>query len=142
MHKAEPYVQLQKSVSVKFLPSFLLILVLAGVLAAQQRPRINQRVDSTRLTRLGQTTHPLTRTGRDLGRAAADLPMERIQMQLSSSPEQEAALEQLLADQHDPASPHFQEWLTPGAVRRAFRARPAGYRRGCGVASGQRFPGG
>ncbi|MGD0778651.1 MAG: protease pro-enzyme activation domain-containing protein [Candidatus Solibacter sp.] len=93
--------------------SFLLFLALAGVLTAQQRPRINQRVDSTRLTRLGQTTHPLTRTGRDLGRAAADLPMERIQMQLSSSPEQEAALAQLLADQHDPASPHFQEWLTP-----------------------------
>ena len=93
--------------------SFLLIFALAGVLTAQQRPRINQRVDSTRLTRLDRTTHPLTRTGRDLGRAAADLPMERIQMQLSSSPEQEAALEQLLADQHDPASPHFQEWLTP-----------------------------
>ena len=93
--------------------SFLLILALAGVLTAQPRPRITQRVDSTRLTRLGQTTHPLTRSGRDLGRAARDLPMERIQMQLSGSPEQEAALEQLLADQHDPASPHFQEWLTP-----------------------------
>ncbi|MCX6628381.1 MAG: protease pro-enzyme activation domain-containing protein, partial [Candidatus Solibacter sp.] len=93
--------------------SFLLIFALAGVVTAQQRPRINQRVDSTRLTRLGRTTHPLTRTGRDLGRAAADLPMERIQMQLSSSPEQEAALEQLLADQHDSASPRFQQWLTP-----------------------------
>jgi subtilase family serine protease len=65
------------------------------------------------MTRLGHTTHPLTRSGRDLGRAAADLPMERIQMQLSSSPEQEADLEQLLAGQHDAASPHFQEWLTP-----------------------------
>jgi subtilase family serine protease len=39
--------------------------------------------------------------------------MERIQMQLSGSPEQQAELEQLLADQHDAASPHFQEWLTP-----------------------------
>src|ERR1039457_4454518 len=93
--------------------SLLLIFALAVVVTAQQRPRINQRVDSTRLTRLGRTTHPLTRSGRDLGRAAAALPMERIQMQLSSSPEQEAALEQMLADQHDPASPHFQEWLTP-----------------------------
>jgi pseudomonalisin len=66
-----------------------------------------------RMTRIGHTTHPLTRSGRDLGRAAADLPMERIQMQLTSSPEQEAELEQLLAGQHDAASPHFQEWLTP-----------------------------
>ena len=34
-------------------------------------------------------------------------------MQLSSSPEQQAALEELLAGQHDAASPHFREWLTP-----------------------------
>ncbi|HEX7598867.1 MAG TPA: protease pro-enzyme activation domain-containing protein, partial [Polyangia bacterium] len=93
--------------------SFLLIFALTGVLTAQQRPRISQRVDSTRITRLGRTTHPLTRSARDLGRAPADLPMERIQMQLSSSPEQQEALEELLAGQHDPASPHFQEWLTP-----------------------------
>src|SRR5450631_924660 len=39
--------------------------------------------------------------------------MERIQMQLSSSPEQEAALAQLLVEQHDPASNRFQQWLTP-----------------------------
>jgi subtilase family serine protease len=39
--------------------------------------------------------------------------MERIQMQLTSSPEQEAELEQLLSGQHDAASPHFQEWLSP-----------------------------
>jgi subtilase family serine protease len=83
------------------------------VLTAQQRPRIAQRVDNTRITRLGHTTHPLTRSGRDLGRAALDLPMERIQMQLTSSPEQQAALEQWLALQHDAASPHFQEWLSP-----------------------------
>ena len=83
------------------------------MLAAQQRPRIDERVDSARVIRLGRTTHPFTRSGRDLGRAAADLPMERIQMQLSSSPEQQAALEELLAGQNDAASPHFQEWLTP-----------------------------
>jgi pseudomonalisin len=86
---------------------------LAGVLTAQSRPRVSQRVDSTRITRIGHTTHPLTRSGRDLGRAAADLPMERIQMLLTSSPEQEAELEELLAGQHDAASPHFQEWLSP-----------------------------
>ena len=93
--------------------SFLLIFALAGVLTAQPRPRVSQRVDSTRMTRIGHTTHPLTRSGRDLGRASSDLPMERIQMLLTSSPEQEAELEQLLAGQHDAASPHFQEWLTP-----------------------------
>jgi subtilase family serine protease len=39
--------------------------------------------------------------------------MDRILMELQSSPEQDAALEQLIAGQHDPASPHYQRWLTP-----------------------------
>jgi hypothetical protein len=93
--------------------SFLLVLAFAGVLTAQLRPRIDQRVDNARVIRLDRTTHPLARLGRDLGRAAADVPMERIQMQLSSSPEQQAALEELFAGHYDAASPHFQEWLTP-----------------------------
>ena len=39
--------------------------------------------------------------------------MERILLDLASSPEQEAALEQLLAEQQDPASPRYHAWLTP-----------------------------
>jgi subtilase family serine protease len=39
--------------------------------------------------------------------------MERILLVLQTSPEQEAALEQLIADQHDPSSPRYQQWLTP-----------------------------
>src|ERR1039457_3817277 len=84
------------------------------------------------MTRLGPTTHPLTRSGRDLGRAAADLPMERIQMQLSSSPEQQAELEQLLAGQHDAASPHFQEWLSPEQFGERFGPAQQGIDAGVG----------
>jgi pseudomonalisin len=90
-----------------------LVLFSCGLLTAQQAPRIHQPIDAARLHRLPRTTHPLTATGRDLGRAIAELPMERIQMQLASNPEQQAALEQLIAAQHDPASPEFQQWLTP-----------------------------
>jgi subtilase family serine protease len=39
--------------------------------------------------------------------------MDRVLLELQTSPEQEAALEQLIADQHDPASPRYQRWLTP-----------------------------
>jgi len=39
--------------------------------------------------------------------------MERILLQLASSSEQEAALEQLLVEQQDPASPRYHAWLTP-----------------------------
>jgi len=41
---------------------------------------------------------------------------------LKSSPEQEAALEQLLAEQQDPASPHYREWLTPRQFGERFGA--------------------
>jgi pseudomonalisin len=80
---------------------------------AQPRPRITQRVDSTRTTLLNRTTHPAARIGRDVGRTQPDLAMDRVLLELQGSPEQEAALEQLIADQHDPTSPRYQRWLTP-----------------------------
>jgi len=39
--------------------------------------------------------------------------MERVQLLLNSSPEQQAALEQLLRDQQDPSSLEYHRWLTP-----------------------------
>ena len=93
--------------------SFALALAACSLLTAQQTPRIHQPIDAARIERLPRTTHPLAAAGRDSGRASADLPMERIQMQLKSSPEQQAALDQLVAAQHDPGSPLFQHWLTP-----------------------------
>jgi subtilase family serine protease len=94
--------------------SVLTIAFLAcGALHAQPSNRINQRIDNARTVRLAGGVHPATRAARDLGRAAAELPMERMMMQLTSSPEQQAALEDLLAGQHDPASPDFHRWLTP-----------------------------
>jgi subtilase family serine protease len=50
--------------------------------------------------------------------------MERILLQLSSSPEQEAALAQLLAEQQDPASPRFHQWLSPEQFGEQFGAAP------------------
>jgi subtilase family serine protease len=50
--------------------------------------------------------------------------MDRIIMELQSSPEQEAALEQLIADQHDPSSARYQQWLTPEQFGEMFGATP------------------
>src|SRR4051794_6146959 len=90
-----------------------LLLASATFLVAQPRPRINQRIDGTRVLRVAGSTHRAIGGARDLGRANADLPMERIVMELASSAEQQADLEQLLAAQHDPSAPEFQKWLTP-----------------------------
>src|SRR4051794_11804487 len=88
-------------------------LLICAVTHGQVRPRIAGRVDNSRTRRLAQTIHPATAISRDLGRARGELMMERILLELQSSPEQLAALDQLIAEQHDPASPHYQRWLTP-----------------------------
>jgi subtilase family serine protease len=48
--------------------------------------------------------------------------MERMLLQLTSSHGQQVALEQLLADQQDPASPRYHVWLTPEQFGEQFGA--------------------
>jgi subtilase family serine protease len=48
--------------------------------------------------------------------------MERMLLHLTSSAEQTAAIEQLLADQQDPASPRYHAWLTPEQFGEQFGA--------------------
>jgi len=93
--------------------AFLLCSALASTVHAQQSPRITQRVDENSVVRLLNTRHPLALPENDRGRVAGELPMERIQLQLNSSPEQEAALNRLLEDQQDSSSPNYHAWLTP-----------------------------
>ena len=90
-----------------------IILACIGALHAQVRPRLTQPVDNRSFVRLPRTTHPLANPGNDAGRAAPDLALDRMILQLKSSPEQQAALDQLVAEQHDPSSPHYRQWLTP-----------------------------
>jgi pseudomonalisin len=91
----------------------LLSCVLAGGLSAQVRPRIVQTIDERALVRLSGSVHPRVSGASDIGRVAANLPMERVLLHLSASAEQEAALEQLLAAQQDPSAPDYHQWLTP-----------------------------
>ena len=95
---------------------------LSSTLLAQPRARVTDRIDPSRVLRLANTTHPLTRGATDLGRVNGDLPMERILLQLTSSGAQLAELDALLADQQDPASARFQQWLTPDEFGERFGA--------------------
>ena len=70
-------------------------------------------MDENSVLILANTRHPLAMPKNDRGRVAPGLSMERILLQLNSSPEQQAALDQLLEDQQDPSSPNYQNWLTP-----------------------------
>jgi subtilase family serine protease len=82
--------------------------------------RITQAVDEARLVRLQGNTHPMARPEFDQGSASPDLPMERMMLVLKRSPDQEAALERLMAEQLDKSSPNYHRWLTPEEFGQRF----------------------
>jgi hypothetical protein len=88
--------------------------------AAGPLPLITQPVDNSQLTVLKGNTHPLARLVYDMGKAPADLPMNRMLLVLKRSPEQEYALQKLLDDQQDKASPNYHKWLTPEQYGKQF----------------------
>ncbi len=75
--------------------------------------RITERIDDSRLVRLPGNIHPQARAEFDRGAVAPSLPMERIQLLLKRSPQQEAALVKFMDEQINPKSPNFHHWLTP-----------------------------
>ena len=83
-------------------------------------PRVTDRVDIARLVTLTGNTHPLARAQYDQGAAPPDLPMNRIMLVLKRSPDQEAALQDLLAQQQVTGSPSFHKWLTPDQFGQQF----------------------
>jgi len=72
--------------------------------------QITQPVDPSRLQALPNHLPRWANPANDLGVASPDLALTMV---LARSPQQEAALVQLLADQKNPASPDFHRSLTP-----------------------------
>jgi pro-kumamolisin-like protein/Big-like domain-containing protein len=110
------------------------LLALAGVrVAAQTKPessatgqaavipaRITQAIDEARMVQLKGNVHPLARGEFDQGAVSNAAPMKRMLLLLQRSPEQEAALQQLMAEQMSKESPNFHKWLTPEEFGRQF----------------------
>jgi hypothetical protein len=84
------------------------------------RPRVTDRVDTSQLTVLSGNTHPLARAQYDQGAAQPNLPMDRMQLVLKRSAEQEAALQDLLEQQQVKSSPSYHKWLTPDQFGQQF----------------------
>ncbi len=78
-----------------------------------QRNRILRPVDNRSMVRLRGTLHPQARAAFDQGPASPILKMQRMTLFFQPTAEQQAALDQLLAEQQDPSSPNYHKWLTP-----------------------------
>jgi hypothetical protein len=81
--------------------------------AAPATPQIVQPIDEGKMMQLKGNTHPSARPEFDEGAVAPSSSMDRILLVLQRSPEREAALEQFMKEQLDPASPNFHRWLSP-----------------------------
>jgi hypothetical protein len=88
--------------------------------ATQPKSRIIEPIDETNLRTLSGSTHPLARAEFDQGPVSPDLRAQRMLLVLSRSPEQETALQQLLAEQQDKTSSSFHQWLSPEQFGQQF----------------------
>jgi len=79
-----------------------------------------QRVDESKLVGLRGNTHFLARAEFDRGLVDPQLPLERMQLVLKRSAEQDAALQSFIAEQIDPNSPNYHHWLEPEEFGRLY----------------------
>ena len=91
----------------------------ASVLPAQQ-DRITAAIDARHSVVVRGSVSPQARPEFDRGAVEPDFRLGNITLMLKPSAAQQAALEQLLVEQQDPASPNFHNWLTPEAYAERF----------------------
>jgi trimeric autotransporter adhesin len=82
--------------------------------------RLTQPVEESSLVTLKGTVHPLANAKNDAGEAPADMQLTRVQLRLTRGPDQESALQQLIADLHSPGSASYHQWLTPAQFGQQF----------------------
>lgn len=94
-------------------------------LRAQSAQALPSRIGTSEaLVTLPGNRHPLAIAANDRGRAAPDLPMQRILLVLKRDPALEADMQQLIAGQQDKSSPRYHAWLTPEEVGDRFGTSP------------------
>jgi subtilase family serine protease len=100
-------------------PSCLVVCLLLSVTAAvshsQTAPpdRILETIDQGQMTALPGNVHPWARAQFDQGRVDPGMEMQGVTISFKLSAAQQAALDQLIAEQQDVSSPNYHQWLTP-----------------------------
>jgi subtilase family serine protease len=95
------------------------LLVVAVAASAQTRNRITQGMETGERAVVAGA-HPLARAKFDRGPVADGMRIDHAAMVFKPSPEQQQALEKLLAEQQDPASPNYHKWLDPEQYGQRF----------------------
>jgi len=102
----------------------LSICLFASVLPAQQ-DRITATIDARHSVLIRGSVPRQAEPRYDRGAVEPDFRLANITLFLSRSADQQAALDQLLAELQDPASPNYHNWLTPESYAERFGASAA-----------------
>jgi uncharacterized protein (TIGR03437 family) len=92
---------------------FFSIALLCGVATAAPADRITRAVDSGATVVVNGHIHAAAHADFDRGEVDPGRPINDIVLLMKPSPRQQAELDRLLADQQNPSSPKFRQWLTP-----------------------------
>jgi subtilase family serine protease len=90
---------------------FLLLMPCAPAWAAQP-DRIVAAIDNSQTVVLRGSVSPKAQQQNDMGPVDPLMKLGYVTLQVAPAPSQQAALETLLAEQQDPASPNYHNWLT------------------------------
>ena len=90
-----------------------LLLALCAPAWAEPSDRILGTINNSENVVLKGSVHPKAQAQYDQGPVEPSMKLGYITLQVSPSPSQQAALDKLLAEQQDPASPNYHNWLTP-----------------------------
>jgi len=90
-----------------------LVFLAALELSAAPRDRISRSIDARRTRALTGSVSPSAKIGLDQGVADQNMRLDDLVLLLKPSDAQQADLDRLLADQQNPSSPRFHQWLTP-----------------------------
>src|SRR5919108_691705 len=88
------------------------------------RDRILQPANDAQLVRLTGHVRRQARSQFDVGRMNSTAIMRQVVMVFRQSPEQQQALQKLLAEQQDARSPNYHRWLTPEQFGERFGMSP------------------
>ncbi|HUB81414.1 MAG TPA: protease pro-enzyme activation domain-containing protein [Bryobacteraceae bacterium] len=110
----------------------------ASALTAQTA-RIPGPVDGRGFVTIRGSVPSQARPETDRGAVAGSFPLGNITLVLKPSPAQQAELDQLLAEQQDPSSPNYHQWLTPEAYADRFGASKADLEKIAGWLESQGF---
>ncbi len=100
----------------------LFAVVCLSIAGLAQPNRIVGRIDNSRRITLAGHLHPRALPQYDQGPVDSNMVLPRVTVELQRSPAQQAALQQLLAEQQDLSSPNYHKWLTPQQFADQFGA--------------------